>query len=180
LPVYNLGLHLLGLAISTNDDFIIYGETLISVSGTGIPYENKYKLFLTGYDRLFNKQFSIDWYEHLNTKSCYIQNLLFLDENNFIIVGNKDNVSFYIARLNKLNSNVENLGISNANFIISPNPATDFIEVQNPNYEKISIMNILGETIFTTSESTKIDVSSFPTGIYLVRIGDKVSKFLKL
>jgi photosystem II stability/assembly factor-like uncharacterized protein len=68
----------------------------------------------------------------------------------------------------------------NDEITINPNPATDFIEVQNPNYEKVSILNFLGETIFTTSEATKIDVSSFPMGIYLVKIGDKVSKFVKL
>jgi photosystem II stability/assembly factor-like uncharacterized protein len=65
-------------------------------------------------------------------------------------------------------------------FTIIPNPTTDFIEVHNPNYEKISILNILGETIFTSSELSKIDVSSFPSGIYLVRIGGKVSKFVKI
>jgi photosystem II stability/assembly factor-like uncharacterized protein len=68
----------------------------------------------------------------------------------------------------------------NDKITIKPNPAFDFIEVLNPNYEKISIINILGETIFQTSEFSKIDISSFPTGIYLVRIGDKVSKFVKL
>ncbi len=65
-------------------------------------------------------------------------------------------------------------------FVISPNPATDFIEIQNPNYEKVSIFYILGETIYTTSEATKIDVSSFPSGVYFVRIGDRVQKFIKL
>jgi hypothetical protein len=64
--------------------------------------------------------------------------------------------------------------------IINPNPATDFIEVRNPNYEIVTILNILGETIFTTSEISKIDVSTYPRGIYLVRIGDKVSKFVKI
>ena len=63
---------------------------------------------------------------------------------------------------------------------INPNPASEFIEVQNPNYEKLTILNILGEIIYSSSEATKIDVSSFPTGIYLVRVGDRVSKFVKL
>ena len=84
-------------------------------------------------------------------------------------------------------------------FSVSPSPATDFIEIDltrwaplvkwSPSVE-ISIYNVLGEIQTTPSlrdtppwkggEKVKIDVSGLAPGVYFVRIGDKVSKFLKL
>jgi hypothetical protein len=75
--------------------------------------------------------------------------------------------------------------------IISPNPAVDFIEISNPPLETgsggVRIYNVLGEIQSTpvcsadtpASGGHRINVSSLTPGIYFVRIGDKVSKFLK-
>jgi hypothetical protein len=79
---------------------------------------------------------------------------------------------------------------------ISPNPATDFIEISYPPLERgaggviIKIYNVFGQIQTTPSlrdtppwkggEKVRIDVSLLPAGIYFVRIGDKVQKFIKL
>jgi hypothetical protein len=49
----------------------------------------------------------------------------------------------------------------------------------------IMIYNIFGEWVMTVETglrpvSTKIDISALPAGVYFVRIGEKVEKFIKL
>jgi WD40 repeat protein len=88
---------------------------------------------------------------------------------------------------------------STMNFSISPNPATDFIEIDltrwaplakwSPSVE-IRIFNVIGEIQTTPSlcdtppwkggEKVKIDVSGLVSGLYFVRIGDTVGKFVKM
>jgi hypothetical protein len=79
---------------------------------------------------------------------------------------------------------------------IYPNPATDFIEIivgtqlAVSDQSDVSIYNVLGEIQTTPSlrdtppwkggEKVRIDVSGLAPGMYFVRIGDKVSKFVKL
>ncbi len=76
-------------------------------------------------------------------------------------------------------------------FMISPNPASDFINISVgarhalPNPE-ISIFNVFGEIVknptqtLPEGEGIRIDVSGLPSGVYFVRVGDKVRKFLKI
>ncbi|MBM2814037.1 MAG: BNR/Asp-box repeat protein [Ignavibacteria bacterium] len=92
---------------------------------------------------------------------------------------------------------------------ISPNPATDFIEIsltgnwglgsgvwelgtgkflkphtQNPDPRYIRIYNTMGEIVMNVKvqqiETHRIDVSSLPSGLYFVRFGGYVCKFVKL
>jgi hypothetical protein len=81
-------------------------------------------------------------------------------------------------------------------FEISPNPAFDFIEIsvrangRSPLQCDVRIFDVLGEIQTTPSlrdtppwkggEIVKIDVSGLAPGMYFVRIGDKVKKFVKL
>ena len=76
--------------------------------------------------------------------------------------------------------------------IVYPNPGTDFIEISYPPLERgsrgvgIKLYNIFGQncdltpTLSTSGEGARIDVSGLPPGIYFVRIGDRVSKFVKI
>ena len=66
------------------------------------------------------------------------------------------------------------------NFTIFPNPANDFIFIQNKQSVEFEIViyNTFGQQVFT-SEFTKelnLDVGSFDTGIYILDILDKSSK----
>jgi hypothetical protein len=77
--------------------------------------------------------------------------------------------------------------------MIHPNPATDYINLIPPLEKRglggvllpIKIFNIFGECVLTVETglrpvSTRIDISILPAGVYFVRIGDKVIKFVKL
>ena len=76
---------------------------------------------------------------------------------------------------------------------IYPNPVTDFITIQFSNKElqpfaaeeKVQIFDILGLEVMTVGigldlSSQRIDVSHLPAGVYFIRIGNKVEKFVKL
>ena len=90
----------------------------------------------------------------------------------------------------------------------SPNPATDFIEISVPEnnhtlkgvVEKVRIYNVFGQELLDNSQLSivnsqldstpfnspasvghlKIDISSLPPGLYFVRVGEKVGKFVKI
>ena len=80
--------------------------------------------------------------------------------------------------------------------IISPNPASDYIEIsvrENghlPLQSEIRIYDVFGQIQTTPSvrdtppyqggEKVRIDVSHLASGMYFVKIGDKVSKFIKI
>jgi hypothetical protein len=85
----------------------------------------------------------------------------------------------------------------NTNFGISPNPASDYIEINVgahcnvPLQEGIEIFNIFGENTTPPNLSglppllakegiIKIDISNLPVGVYFIKIGDKFEKFVKM
>jgi hypothetical protein len=84
--------------------------------------------------------------------------------------------------------------IAQDEIVCTPNPATDFIEISSPPLERgsggvvMKIFNVFGQTVSTpvcsadtpASGGQRIDVSGLPPGMYFVRIGDKVGKFVKL
>jgi hypothetical protein len=74
---------------------------------------------------------------------------------------------------------------------ITPNPASDYIEIVPPLekrglggvLQEIRIFNIFGECMLTVETglrpvSTRIDISALPAGLYFVRIGEKIGKFI--
>jgi hypothetical protein len=77
-------------------------------------------------------------------------------------------------------------------YSIYPNPATDFIEISYTSSEldiSVRIYDLLGIEQLTLTpnsdpwketSSVRIDVSSLPPGIYFVRVGDIVRKFIKM
>ena len=68
---------------------------------------------------------------------------------------------------------------------VYPNPATDFVTINTDESLKGStcfITDQLGRTILTSElieESSKIDISDFPVGLYIVTLGNKTYKLLK-
>jgi hypothetical protein len=86
---------------------------------------------------------------------------------------------------------------------IYPNPAGEYIEITLSSYsvnkglqplvhgEEIEIYDVLGELVLSTSVplkrdnsagggQVKIDISHLPRGVYFVRIGNRVEKFIKM
>ena len=65
------------------------------------------------------------------------------------------------------------------NFVVYPNPANDVIKIlgANSNFEVI-IYNILGKEVLRSSQ-TNIIITGLPNGIYTLRNGSNISKFIK-
>jgi len=95
--------------------------------------------------------------------------------------------------------NVEEQFPVSDNFSLSPNPAIDYLEISyspsinrmvnhTVDYQDVVIYNVFGTKIppRLTSSATpqegnlRIDVSSLSPGIYFVKVGEKVGKFIKI
>ena len=58
---------------------------------------------------------------------------------------------------------------------IYPNPANDFVVIEAKNISEITILDLSGKVIYqtnTNSPKTRIDISSFNTGVYLLSVKD--------
>jgi len=85
---------------------------------------------------------------------------------------------------------VEEQNTDNNSFTISPNPSSLFIKLNfPPSYQtsQIKIYSIEGIEVYSEpseglkpSEGYKIDVSGFAPGVYYVKVGDRVCRFIKL
>jgi hypothetical protein len=70
-------------------------------------------------------------------------------------------------------------------FHVYPNPAKETLTVVLNRNEKIIVTNLLGETVIEknfsvgTKEKIELDVTSLVSGIYLIKAGNAVQKFLK-
>ncbi len=78
-----------------------------------------------------------------------------------------------------------NLKPTKETFIFYPNPASNYLTIENPNLQtRLIICNIIGELIFETvidKNSLQIDLGNFLPGIYIIRVGDSESyKLVKL
>ena len=64
---------------------------------------------------------------------------------------------------------------------LSPNPVNGFLYIFGINNQKIEIFSVEGIKVFESIEPvSKIDVSGFLPGVYFLKAGDKVSKFIKI
>jgi WD40 repeat protein len=97
---------------------------------------------------------------------------------------------------------VEQIYLPIEDLIISPNPATDYIEITVNNLvlqgvdgvgtdfilkDAVKVYDVLGNVVLTLTpvlslkgEGVKINVSGLPKGVYFVRVGRRTSKFLKM
>jgi len=73
--------------------------------------------------------------------------------------------------------------------LISPNPASNYINVDlsflRMQESEIKIFDVFGNCVLSVESQNfvslqKIDISTLPSGIYFVRIGDVVQKFVKM
>jgi hypothetical protein len=78
-------------------------------------------------------------------------------------------------------------------FSIQPNPASEFITIQiqpslgfepSEGYQ-VQIIDVLGievmsESIHPMTQSHRMNIERLPSGVYYIRIGDRVEKFLKM
>lgn len=63
---------------------------------------------------------------------------------------------------------------------IFPNPTTDYITINNAfPTDNIQILSLSGRIVKVIKNEDKIDVSDLSAGVYIIKIGDKVEKFVK-
>ena len=66
-------------------------------------------------------------------------------------------------------------------FSIFPNPTTDYITIETDNENNnIEIYDLMGIKQLEMPYSKRIDVSALSSGVYFVKCGSKVIKFVKL
>lgn len=78
---------------------------------------------------------------------------------------------------------VEENNPEKSNFIISPNPVEDRLTIKAPDdikNQKIIIYNSPGIEVLRIPYQEQIDVSGLPSGVYYLRIGENVTKFIKI
>ncbi len=63
--------------------------------------------------------------------------------------------------------------------VVYPNPASDFVYFNNPELQPVRIYSALGIQIAEISKTRRIDVSSLSPGLYFIRVGSEVYKFIK-
>lgn len=120
-----------------------------------------------------------------------------IDTNKILLFGgesqtNKRPEDTWLFIMDSIPTSVNEIDFS-VNFI-SPNPATDFIEISvgvghaEPLQSEVRIYDVFGQSVSTPNptpalpasrEGVRIDVSGLVPGMYFVRIGDKVGKFVK-
>ena len=65
-------------------------------------------------------------------------------------------------------------------FTLYPNPVNDNLTICGRNLENVSVFNTLGQVIFEgfVTGELNLDTSGFQNGIYFVKVGEKVQKFI--
>jgi hypothetical protein len=90
--------------------------------------------------------------------------------------------------LAKVFTTQENVGVNESKnttdlIYINPNPVSDFLYIkslkENP-FDKIQIFSTLGIKVFESELIEKIDVSNLSLGLYIIKIGNKINKFMKI
>lgn len=61
---------------------------------------------------------------------------------------------------------------------VYPNPTTGLVYVENEKAREIRVYNLSGDLMLQTHQST-IDISGYPSGIYIVRVENRVARIIK-
>ncbi len=132
------------------------------------------------------------WHEKINGLTSLSVQVLTATKD-YIYAGTYGGV--FRAKFEDLTTNIPDKIHLKSEITISPNPSSDFIELSKPSEgsaNAVRIFNVFGERVVNSSEvlnnsqfsihnsQLRIDVSGLPSGVYIVRIGDKVSKFIKI
>jgi len=168
---YRNGVHNVeNFLINSNDDYILY------YIASSFFYEPSHNIYDIINDRFNDKTIG------LTNKAIYFGNSIIIDYSNQAFrVKTPTSISYE-------NHNVE--------LNLYPNPASDYIELSLDRWtpptrwspsDKIQVFNMLGvevkdltPALSKNGEGVRIDVSDLPAGVYFVRIGGMVEKFVKM
>ncbi len=158
--------------------------------------------FIGEYDKDGNHIRNFEWIPEgeESLKWSVIHKLHVNSEGNYVLLGTLYSyIHIFMAEIEPIPTSVEENYISESNFTISPNPASDYIEITISNKglqpfansEEIAIYDVLGNVVWKSnsvalqtthrvvSTTERIDISHLPSGVYFVRIGERVEKFVK-
>ncbi len=109
----------------------------------------------------------------------YINSIVINKDNIFIV----NNDIIYRSKLKDLNitQKIDFNNTNNSELEINPNPSSHFIKINIFNYfGSIEIYSILGMKVVDVKYENQIDISSLTPGMYFLKAGDKVYKFIKI
>jgi hypothetical protein len=123
-----------------------------------------------------------------------VREMYFVDNFDKLYVNTESGYHYLFNIKDFVISDVENKIESNNNQLVYPNPASDYITIQpsegfKPSEgSKVKIFNTLGIEVSSAGGGVnefdgggfRIDISNLPTGVYFIKIGDKVEKFVKM
>ncbi|GEM_PF-3418108 len=85
-----------------------------------------------------------------------------------------------ITNANSVFTSIEPISFLNKDFTIYPNPASEILNVKNAKTENITIANYLGEVMLSQKViHNRINISFLNTGIYFLKAGSEVLRFVK-
>ena len=89
--------------------------------------------------------------------------------------------------INIINCLTSTSDITTQQLVIYPNPSFDFISINaSQEFEYLEIVNTNGQSILKTAFKNKLDISSYPPGVYILKLSAKdssqaiMTKFIKL
>jgi hypothetical protein len=170
-----------------------------------INFNPEGKMYLNIDEKVYTKEGGL-WKEPKELNPIFAKTYkLFVDvnDNKWIYKTEVDSVAITMFReIGVYNSIKENSAQNEEQYLISPNPASDYINIDMRNYtlkgvvedelsflrmqESICIIDVLGNCVLTLETglrpvSTRIDISSLSAGVYFIHIGnEKPGKFVKL
>jgi hypothetical protein len=74
----------------------------------------------------------------------------------------------------------EESGQNNYSLIISPNPVREFLTIYGHDGERFEIYSVYGIKIIEGVCQSKLDVSFIESGFYILKIGQNVTRFIKI
>jgi len=154
--------------------------TEIKELAVGLPFlkVDENNVIYAGGDLKYSGDVGSSWHSLVtpDIENLYINDICFINGGAYIGSSN-----YGLFKTDVLSDVPEKNNDYSQGLTIIPNPASDFIILHSNENSNAEIFDIFGEIVMTISiGQEKIDVSSLTPGLYFVRVGDKVIKFVKI
>ena len=87
------------------------------------------------------------------------------------------NIKHKLDATNQNGTGITNLNVS-GKLRVYPNPSNNRIYILGAT-ESIDFFNMMGQKVYTENQINSVDISSWENGIYLLKSGNSVVKFIK-